>query len=241
MSTKLATGLSFASTAARDATKAALGAPTLVADTAARKGAGTGVGAQVVQANEYVGGFPTIRWEQIAADATLDASWQGIPLTRPDGTFTPDLRLADFAGIVPAENALGHVDGDPRIGDAEGTTGGRSLRQSRAIVALAFAATINTDTATGEIFEVGNLTGNITLANPTNGYNRMKVEWIFKQDGTGGSTITLGNKFRIPSSSDLVSPITGAPFTTASKKSRLVAEYDSTDDKWDIVAFIPGY
>lgn len=117
------------------------------------------------------------------------------------------------------------------------------------VVTAAYAATVNTDASQGPhgtnlVVEVGTLTGNVILADPTNATNRQKIEWVFKQDATGNRTLTLGSIFRFPSSSTLSSPISSsnsADYAMASKKTRLVAEYDSTDSKWDVVSFVPGY
>lgn len=114
------------------------------------------------------------------------------------------------------------------------------------ITSPAYTATLAT-ALTGvplTIVQVGALTGNITLSNPTGATNRNRVEFVLLQDGTGGRTLTLGSKFRFPSSSTLSSPISGSnstDFATASKKSRLLVEYDSADDKFDVVAFVAGY
>ncbi len=117
------------------------------------------------------------------------------------------------------------------------------------VVSPAFSSTLATDASQAPngsalVVQVGTLTGNIILSNPTNPVNRQKLEFVLKQDGTGGWTLTLGSKYRFPSSSALTSPITVAnspDFVVASKKTRMLCEYDEADDKWDLVAFVPGY
>jgi hypothetical protein len=104
------------------------------------------------------------------------------------------------------------------------------------VVALTYAATLATDAAAGEIFDV-TLTGNVTLSNPTNPVDGKTLRWRIKQDGTGSRTVTLGNKFVIPSSA--TSPL---PFSTAADKTDvLAATYHAGRDKWDVVAFVMGY
>ena len=57
------------------------------------------------------------------------------------------------------------------------------------------------------------------------------------QDGSGNRGVTLGGKFVIPSSA--TSPL---PWSTAANKMDiLAATYHSGRDKWDVVAFVPGY
>ena len=111
-----------------------------------------------------------------------------------------------------------------------------SVLRNPHVVALTYAATLNTDASAGDIFDV-TLTGAATLANPTNPVDGKTLRWRIKQDGTGSRAVTLGNKFVIPSSA--TSPL---PFSTAADKTDvLAATYHAGRDKWDIIAFVPGY
>ena len=111
-----------------------------------------------------------------------------------------------------------------------------SVLRNPTVVALTYAATLNTDASAGDIFDV-TLTGNATLANPTNPVSGKTLRWRITQDGTGSRTVTLGNKFVIPTSA--TSPL---PFSTAaSKMDVLAATYHAGRDKWDVIAFVPGY
>lgn len=77
---------------------------------------------------------------------------------------------------------------------------------------------------------------NFTLANPTNPTNGQRIVFRIKQDGTGSRIITLGTKYRF--GADITTVVLS---TAASKTDYLTVYYDSTDDKWDIVAFVKGY
>ena len=111
-----------------------------------------------------------------------------------------------------------------------------SVLRNPTVVALTYAATLNTDAAAGDIFDV-TLTGNVTLSNPTNPVSGKTLRWRITQDGTGSRTVTLGNKFVIPTSA--TSPL---PFSTAANKMDvLAATYHAGRDKWDVIAFVPGY
>lgn len=111
-----------------------------------------------------------------------------------------------------------------------------SVLRNPHVVALTYAATLNTDASVGDIFDV-TLTGNATLANPTNPTDGKTIRWRIRQDGTGNRTVTLGNKFVIPSSA--TSPL---PFSTAANAMDvLAATYHAGRDKWDVVAFVMGY
>ena len=103
-------------------------------------------------------------------------------------------------------------------------------------VEITYSSTINVDAKYGDMFDV-TLTGNVTLANPTNPVNGKTLRWRISQDATGGRTVTLGNKFNIPSTA--TSPL---PWSTGvHKMDMLAATYHAGRDKWDVVAFVPGY
>lgn len=110
------------------------------------------------------------------------------------------------------------------------------ISRVKKVTTLTYAGTTNTDAATGDVFLL-TLTGSPTLANPTNAVDGQRIEWRILQNGAGGFTPILDTKFRIPSST--TPPL--AWVTTANKMNLLVVEYNLVDDKFDVVAFIPGY
>lgn len=111
-----------------------------------------------------------------------------------------------------------------------------SVLRNPNVAALTYAATLNTDASAGDIFDV-TLTGNATLANPSNPVDGKTLRWRIRQDATGNRTVTLGNKFALPASAS--SPL---PFSAAANKlDILAATYDAGRDKWDVIAFVPGY
>jgi hypothetical protein len=63
-------------------------------------------------------------------------------------------------------------------------------------VAVAYAATITLDLATGLNFDIGTLTGPLTLANFANAKAGQSGVIHFVQDGTGSRVITYGSNFR---------------------------------------------
>ena len=132
--------------------------------------------------------------------------------------------------VVAADNAAGTLTEKVTLSQIAALAGGPT------VVALAYAATLNTDASAGDIFDV-TLTGNVTLANPADPVNGKTLRWRIRQDGTGNRAVTLGNKFVIPSSA--TSPL---PFSTAANKMDvLAATYHAGRDKWDVVAFVMGY
>jgi len=98
------------------------------------------------------------------------------------------------------------------------------------------SGTVATDASTAQIFDMI-LTGPITLSNPTNSVDGTTIRWRIRQNGTGGNSVSLDTKFVIPSSAS--SPL---PWSTAANAMDvLAATYHAGRDKWDIVAFVPGY
>lgn len=107
---------------------------------------------------------------------------------------------------------------------------------STTVVDVTFNTTINTNASSGDIFDI-TLTDNATLANPTNPVNGKTLRWRITQDGNGNRSISLGDKFNIPSSATSPLPWSADP----NKMDVLAATYHAGRDKWDIVAFVPGY
>jgi hypothetical protein len=104
-----------------------------------------------------------------------------------------------------------------------------------ASVALTDASTIATDASLGNYFRV-TLGGNRTLGNPTNGVDGQRIIWEIIQDGSGTRTLALDTKFAL--GTDLTA-ITLT--TTLNKRDFLGAIYNSTADKWYVIAFVKGY
>ncbi len=107
-----------------------------------------------------------------------------------------------------------------------------SKKVTAGVVTLTDAATIATDASLGNHFRV-TLGGNRTLGNPTNPTDGQKCTWEIIQDGTGGRTLAWDTKFLF--STDLPSiTIT----TTLNTRTLIAAIYNSTLDKWLVVAKI---
>jgi len=103
---------------------------------------------------------------------------------------------------------------------------------SPVISSPAYASTITADASSGAplCIRVGALTDNITLGNPTSPVNGQRIEYRLKQDGTGGRTLTLGNKFRLPLN------VSGSIINLAANSvSTICFEYDAVDDKFDLL------
>lgn len=111
-----------------------------------------------------------------------------------------------------------------------------SVLRNPHVVNMTFSSTISTDASLGDIFDI-TLTGSGLLANPSNPVDGKTLRWRISQDGSGNRPLSLGNKFNIPSTA--TSPL---PFSTGVNKMDILgATYDSQRDKWDVIAFVPGY
>jgi hypothetical protein len=215
-------------------------------------GGGGGTGGGISGTTPLVSGQNYI--DVLFDTAQADANWVLTGCVIVNAVDATPLNL--MAGILTAKSTTGftiQLNGAPdtanyllqwAIGMTSGGTSGGTI-----IISVAYSATINVNISTVVggallIVQVGTLTGNVTLANPTNPANRQRLEYILKQDGTGNRTLTLGSKFRLPTSSALVFPANSSnnpDYAAVNRKTRLMAEYDLTDDKWDVIAFVPGY
>lgn len=93
------------------------------------------------------------------------------------------------------------------------------------------STSLATNTALGNQFKA-TCNDDFTLANPTGGTDGQLVIWKFTQDSTGSRLITLGSKFRV--GTNIGTPVLS---TAASAIDYLGARYDSSEDKWDVLAF----
>jgi len=103
------------------------------------------------------------------------------------------------------------------------------------ITTLTDAATIATDASLGTHFRV-TLGGNRTLGEPTNPTDGQKCTWEVIQDGTGSRTLSFNAVFAF--GTDVPSPTLT---TTANKRDFITAVYNSTADKWYVLAVSKGY
>lgn len=102
-------------------------------------------------------------------------------------------------------------------------------------VVLVDAPTIAVNAAAGRAHKVTLTASGRVLATPTGGYDGQTLIVTVAQDATGGRTWTLATGYRLPAGQAVV------PSTVASRKDKLAVQYDAADDRWDVLAFQPGY
>lgn len=145
----------------------------------------------------------------------------------PNGTGEVDLSKVDIDG--------GSID-NTAIGVTSAASGKFTQLYPTVVDNGTVSGNVATNVANSQIFDMI-VTGTTTLSNPTNSVNGVTVRWRITQDGTGNHSISLDNKFQIPSSAS--SPL---PFSIgANSMDVLAATYHAGRDKWDVVAFVPGY
>lgn len=105
------------------------------------------------------------------------------------------------------------------------------------VTTVAYAATVTPNCDTTDVLNIGALTGNLTIANPT-GTPRdgqtLRVRML--QDGTGSRTVSYGANFAF--GTDVTAALEP---TAASAKWERIFEYNATDSKWRAVAIIRGF
>jgi hypothetical protein len=84
--------------------------------------------------------------------------------------------------------------GLPGDGTTIGTNSATQLTVTNAVAILVDGATITPNATVTNCFKV-TLGGNRTIANPTGGYDMQVIMMKFKQDGTGGRTVSWGAKY----------------------------------------------
>lgn len=102
-------------------------------------------------------------------------------------------------------------------------------------VALTDAATISVDATLGNYFRV-TLGGNRTLGNPTGATDGQSIIFEIIQDGTGSRTLALDTKFAFGTG---IASFTAT--TTLNKRDFVGVKYNSTADKFYVIAVAQGY
>lgn len=138
-------------------------------------------------------------------------------------------------GAASTPSRSDHTHGTPSLASPTFTgtlTGPRLILPPQT---LTDAATIATDASLANHFRV-TLGSNRTLGNPTNPVDGQRVIWEIIQDATGSRTITLDTKFALGTDISAVTLTTGA-----NKRDFIGAVYNSTADKWYVIALSRGY
>jgi hypothetical protein len=102
-------------------------------------------------------------------------------------------------------------------------------------VALVSGAVVTIDVSLSDYFTLV-AAHTFTLTDPQNPIHGRKLVVRIKQDAVGGRVMTLGPKWRLGVDIPVV-----LLSTAPNKVDYLGAIYDTTDDRWDVVAFSKGF
>lgn len=102
-------------------------------------------------------------------------------------------------------------------------------------VSQTYSSTVNTDASVADLYRL-TLTGDVTIANPTSAVDGKVYTWEITQSTGSPHSITLGNKFILPASASAL-----AWSDTIGLTDVLAVRYNQANDKYMIIAMIPGY
>lgn len=137
--------------------------------------------------------------------------------------------VVDYLSIVTTNGTVRHLFGS---NGKYYTAGGVQPRMSYPGGGGGISGTVDTDATAVDIVDLL-LTGDITLANPTNPTNGQTITWRIKQDNAGGRAVTLGNRF--------ASPTTLTFSGQGGQMDILTAMYHAPRNSWDVIFFKAGY
>lgn len=141
-------------------------------------------------------------WLQTAQATNTSTSTGGLTSVATAAPIFGDGLVADPVSITTASTSqLGAVQLATAAQFAANSGSGNALSQDQAWLSAqfqtpAFSTSITLDFSTGWNFNVGTLTNNFTLNNPTNGKPGQEGVILLTQDGTGSRTATLGSAWQ---------------------------------------------
>lgn len=152
------------------------------------------------------------------------------PINIPVGLAQPEARVFFTTDYSTGDNAAGH---------SSGVAGAANSYE----VALIDAATVVVDASLingppKKVFyllttaAVGALR---TIGNPSNAMPRQPIQIVIRQSAAGGNNWTLDTKYRTTAGVPVI------PSTVAKAIDYLGVVYDSHDDMFDVVSFVPGF
>ena len=165
--------------------------------------------------------------------AVYDDGAGTVTITGAAGIDAEQVRDIIGAALGAGTNVSIVVD-DPGDTITISASGGGS---SRGPVSVAYAASVAPDVDTTATLNVGALTDNLTLANPTGTpTDGMNLRVRFAQDATGGRTVTFGTSYAF--GTDVTTALIPS---TASAKWEMLFTWHAGDSKWRASAIVRGF
>lgn len=163
----------------------------------------------------------------IIADKTT-----GIPAYTTSAGTANKIYLARVGATAGTASVITYIDNAPYDADGGGSGSG-----TKPATDVAYASSITPDINSYGIFNVGTLTGNITINAPTGTpTDGQTTTFRFTQNGTGGWTYTWNSAFAF--GTDVVAA--DLP-TTASASFEVLFRYNTAAAKWRCVGLIRGF
>jgi hypothetical protein len=190
-----------------------------------------------------------------ASLAKADSSVQSVNAVFPSSgnvTLTPTDIGADPAGSAATAqaNAIATASADATTKANNAKTGAEATAQAALSDALAlvgnravsasYAPNITPNAATTDILNIGALTGNVTIANPTGTpVDGQKMTIRLEQDSTGGRVVSVGTGTgSIVYGTDITAALHP---TTASAKWEILIQWHAGDSRWRVKAIARGF
>jgi hypothetical protein len=176
----------------------------------------------------------------IVADATTNrippSQVGGVPTWQPTTFYKQGEIVVDGTHIV--QSNLDHTSGSGSRNTANWTELGPGVT-TRTITSVSYAATITPALPTSGdlVLNVGALTGNVTIANPTGTpTDGQTMRLRLSQDATGGRTITWGSAYKFGSTVQT----TDIP-SAASAAFEMVLSYHAGSSQWRVLGIDAGF
>lgn len=180
---------------------------------------------------QYGGGTVSVT-DNSSGYVIVDKTTGAAAYTTTAGTANK-LYLVKVASSGGSAGVITYFDNAPF--DADGSGGSSGIGEKPA-VAVAYAASITPDIDSYGTFNVGTLTGTLTVNNPTGTpTDRQPATFRFVQNATGYA-ITWGANFAF--GTDITS---GDIPSTASAKFEVAFRYHSGDSKWRCIGLVRGF
>lgn len=180
---------------------------------------------------QFAGGLVTAT-DNSTGYITANKSTGALAFTTSTGT-SGLLYLARVQCINTEGRVVDYLENAPFDADGGGGSGSGELPATT----VAYASSITPDISAYSIFNVGTLTGNITINAPTGTpTDNTKLLFRFVQDGTGGRTYTWNSVFAF--GTDVVAA--DLP-TTANAKFEVFFRYNTVDSKYRCVGLTRGF
>jgi hypothetical protein len=121
--------------------------------------------------------------------------------------------------------------------DAHVSVSSSTLPSLIRVVAAAYAATVTPNADTTDVLNIGALTGNITIANPTGTpVDGQNLHIRLQQDATGSRSVTWGAGYAF--GTDVSAALMP---TTASADYEMLFTWNATRSKWRAMAIVRGF